>query len=68
MRRSILRGEMEPGAKISLDQLRDHYKVLAIGQIDSVTERFYAISVERKVKHPAVVTICETARTHLFIR
>lgn len=27
LRRSILRGEMEPGAKISLDQLRDHYKV-----------------------------------------
>jgi LysR family transcriptional regulator, transcriptional activator of nhaA len=50
------------------DEIRDHYKVVTIGQIDSVTERFYAISVERKVKHPAVVTICETARTHLFIR
>jgi LysR family transcriptional regulator, transcriptional activator of nhaA len=49
-------------------EIRDHYKVVPMGQIDAVAEHFYAISVERKVKHPAVVTICETARTHLFIR
>ena len=49
-------------------EIRDHYKVVTIGQIDSVTERFYAISVERKVKHPAVLAICEAARTHLFMR
>ncbi len=48
-------------------EIRDHYKVVTIGQIDSVVERFYAISVERKVKHPAVVTICEAARANLFI-
>jgi LysR family transcriptional activator of nhaA len=31
-----------------------------------VIERFYAISVERKLKHPAVVAIAEAARDHLF--
>jgi LysR family transcriptional activator of nhaA len=31
-----------------------------------VREKFYAISVERRLKHPAVVAITETARSHLF--
>jgi LysR family transcriptional activator of nhaA len=31
-----------------------------------VHSRFYAISVERRLKHPAVVAICETARRELF--
>ena len=29
-------------------------------------ERFYAISVERRLKHPAVVRISDVARTTLF--
>jgi len=37
-----------------------------IGRVDGVTERYYAISVERKVKHPAVVKICEEARVKVF--
>ena len=57
-----------PGPSAIEGEIRDHYKAVTIGQIDSVTERFYAISVERKVKHPAVLAICEAARTHLFIR
>ena len=31
-----------------------------------VRERFYAISIERKLKHPAVVAISEEARARLF--
>jgi len=34
-----------------------------IGGIDAVRERFYAISYERRIKHPAVVAIAEAART-----
>ncbi|MCX6926995.1 MAG: LysR substrate-binding domain-containing protein, partial [Verrucomicrobia bacterium] len=56
------------GPRAIEEEIRDHYKVVTVGQIDSVTEHFYAISVERKVKHPAVLAICEAARTHLFIR
>jgi LysR family transcriptional activator of nhaA len=33
-----------------------------IGQTDAVTESFYAISVERKVKHPGIVAITERGR------
>jgi len=47
-------------------EVRDHYKVVRLGRIESVTERFYAISVERKLKHPAAVAICEAARDRLF--
>jgi len=34
------------------------YGVSVIGTTDEVTERFYAISPERKVKHPGVLTVC----------
>jgi LysR family transcriptional regulator, transcriptional activator of nhaA len=37
-----------------------------IGPIDAVTGRFYAVSVERKIRHPAVAAICESARRTLF--
>jgi LysR family transcriptional activator of nhaA len=47
-------------------EVHDHYRVSVIGRVESVTERFYAISVERKLKHPAVVAICEAARDGLF--
>lgn len=42
------------------------YKVDRIGVIESVRERFFAISVERRLKHPAVVAISEAARSTLF--
>jgi LysR family transcriptional activator of nhaA len=37
-----------------------------IGWTEEVRNRFYAISVERKLKHPAVLAICDTARRQLF--
>ncbi len=42
------------------------YGVRALGTIESVHQRFYAITVDRKVKHPAVIAICEAARRKLF--
>jgi LysR family transcriptional activator of nhaA len=42
------------------------YRVGLIGRVESIRERFYAISVERKLKHPAVVAITEAARNKLF--
>ncbi len=47
-------------------EVRDLYKVSRVGRSSGVTERFYAISIERKLKHPAVVTICDAARDKLF--
>jgi len=46
----------------------EQYGVQRIGRIDQVRERFYAISVERRIKNPAVVAICDTARHELFAR
>lgn len=37
-----------------------------IGTTTSITTRFYAISVERQVRHPAVSAVCEAARRNLF--
>jgi len=42
------------------------YGVVVIGTTDDVQEQFYAISVERKITHPAVAAITETARKWLF--
>lgn len=36
-----------------------------VGRVNEVRERFYAISLDRKLKHPAVVAISEAARTKL---
>jgi len=47
------------------EDIRDHYGVRVIGVAHGMRERFYAISVERKLKHPAVVAISETARRSL---
>jgi len=38
------------------------YRVRLVGRLDRVRERYYAITVERKLKHPAVVAIAERAR------
>lgn len=42
------------------------YKVQLVAHVEDVRQRFYAISLERKIKHPAVVAISETARTTIF--
>jgi LysR family transcriptional activator of nhaA len=47
-------------------EIRSHYRTVVVGRIPAVTESFYAISVERRVKHPAVAAICEAARGKLF--
>ena len=43
-----------------------HYNVRVVGRSETVRQQFYAISVERKIKHPAVVAICEAARQDIF--
>ena len=48
------------------EQVRSQYGVVAIGRADAVTEAFYAISVERRLTHPAVVAITSAARKELF--
>lgn len=47
-------------------EIRRQYRVEVVGRTDDVREQFYAISVERRLKHPAVVAISEAARADLF--
>jgi LysR family transcriptional activator of nhaA len=44
------------------------HRVKLVGRTDAARGRYYAISVERRLKHPAVVAICEAARRELFRR
>ena len=43
------------------------YRVRLLGELPVVQERYYAISPERKLKHPAVAAISEAARQELFV-
>lgn len=47
-------------------EVQRQYSVKVVGRLESVRERFYAISVEKKVKHPAVLAIADEARQKLF--
>lgn len=52
---------------IELEVERQH-QVKAIGRVDEIKEHYYAISVERKVTHPVVSAVVETAREVLFAK
>jgi LysR family transcriptional activator of nhaA len=47
-------------------EVKSQYGVELVGRIDSIRERFYVITVERKLKHPAAVAISEAARNEVF--
>ena len=46
-------------------EMQREYDVKTLGQVGNIRERFYAISLDRKLKHPAVVAISEAARVRL---
>jgi len=80
--RPVIAGEFEDSALLNIfgqagagffavpevieDEVVQQYEVQPIGATKEVTEHFYAISVERRVRHPAVAAICEAARSELF--
>ena len=47
-------------------QLRKQKGVRTIGATDEIRTQFYAISAERKLQHPAVLAIRDSARQELF--
>lgn len=49
------------------EQVIRQHEVISIGSTEEVIEQFYAISVERKLTHPAVVAISRAARQEFFI-
>ena len=45
------------------DEIKKVHGVRLVGRSDEVQEEFYAITVERRIMHPAVAAIAEAART-----
>lgn len=50
------------------DDARRSYGVRVVRRLPDIQERFYAITIERKVKHPAAVAMTRTAKAELFAR
>lgn len=46
---------------------RQYDGLQVVGRVPELTERYYAISIERKLRHPAVVAISRGARDDLFV-
>jgi LysR family transcriptional activator of nhaA len=47
-------------------EIEQQYGVERVGAVNRVRERFYAISVERRVRHPAGMAISGAAKRDLF--
>jgi len=55
-----------PAPSVIADELLKRYKIRPVGVLDEVRVQFYAISIEKKLKHPAIVAINEEARKKIF--
>jgi LysR family transcriptional activator of nhaA len=70
--RALMKAFGEAGAGIFTsptaveDDVVAKYGVRVIGRSEEIKERFYAISAERRIKHPAVSAITDAARSELF--
>jgi LysR family transcriptional activator of nhaA len=47
-------------------EVQRQYRVRAVGRLESATTQFYAISTERKLRHPAVKAISAAVKDSLF--
>jgi LysR family transcriptional activator of nhaA len=80
--RPLVRGEIEDSALIKAfghagaglflastaieTEIQEQYGVEVLGRLDTVRERFYAITTDRKDEHPAIKAILTEARERLF--
>ena len=55
-----------PAPMVIAKELHAQYKVRLVGRIQGVRERFYAITLSRRVKHPGVIAIMEAAQSLIF--
>jgi LysR family transcriptional regulator, transcriptional activator of nhaA len=55
-----------PAPTVIEAEIVSQYGVQVIGRTDEVTERFYAVSVERRLKNAAAVAVLEAARHEMF--
>jgi LysR family transcriptional activator of nhaA len=57
-----------PAPDAIASEVEQMYEAKRIGTTAGVTESFFAISPERKIKHPAVLQITEMARESFLVR
>ena len=55
-----------PAPTAIAQEIAQMYGSRIIGHASGVKESYFAISAERKLKHPAVLRVTETARSRLF--
>jgi LysR family transcriptional regulator, transcriptional activator of nhaA len=55
-----------PAPDAVADEIEGAYQSERLGRAEGVVERFYAISAERRIKHPAVMAITEAAQNEVF--
>lgn len=55
-----------PASSVIEKEICEQYGLKVIGRVEEIRERYYAISPERKLTHPAVVAITEGARSNVF--
>jgi LysR family transcriptional activator of nhaA len=48
------------------DEVVSRYQLRVVGRAPDLRQRFYVISLERKIRHPAIVAVCDLARTTIF--
>ena len=51
-----------PAPAVVAEEICRQYDVIQLGQTPAVQVRFYAISTERQIQHPAVVAVCQAAQ------
>ncbi len=56
-----------PGTLAIADEICRQYEVDLAGELVGVVEHFYAISVERRIRHPAVLAISSSAKSTIFV-
>ncbi len=55
-----------PVADVTLEEVSVHYNVVPLGAAIGLVERFFAITVERRISHPAVAAISREAKHAVF--
>ncbi|CAA9415283.1 MAG: Transcriptional regulator, LysR family [uncultured Ramlibacter sp.] len=56
------------GPAVLAAEIENQYEVVRLGTVPALVEEFYALSIERRITHPAVSAITTAARRELFAR
>ncbi|MCZ8313396.1 transcriptional activator NhaR [Phreatobacter sp.] len=52
-----------PAPAVLAGEMAEQFEATLVGEVEGITTEYFAISVERKLSHPAVVAISEAAKT-----